>query len=336
MPQNGLVAKEKPESSGGSGKKGAKQTMRKYIGKRLLQMIPVLFGVTFLTFLLLYLSPGDPAEKKLKAQGIAVSDEVVEQVRQEMGLDRPFLIQYADWLFDALHGDLGTSYKDGRSVTEKLAEGMGNTLILSLASLFFSLLLSVPLALYTAVRNNHFSDYLIRFLTFVGNSVPSFLLSVLLIYFFCIQLKWFPVIAKGTLQGLFLPTLALSIPMISRFIRQFRAEFLEQLSQEYVTGARVRHVKEHLILLCNVLHNSMMPILTIVGLSVGTLMGGSVVIETIFMWPGLGKLVMDSITARDYPVIQGFVILMAVLYVGINLLIDISYRVFDPRTQSVQ
>ncbi|MCC8137151.1 MAG: ABC transporter permease [Clostridiales bacterium] len=310
--------------------------MAKYIGKRFLQLIPVLFGLTFLTFLLLYLSPGDPAEKKLKAQGIAVSDEVVEQVREEMGLDRPFLVQYADWLANALQGDLGTSYKDERPVTEKLAEGMGNTLILSLAGLFFSLLLSVPLALYTAVRKNSFSDYLIRFLTFTGNAVPGFLLSVLLIYFFCIRLNLFPVIAKGTVQGLFLPTLALSIPMISRFIRQFRAEFLEQLSEEYVTGARVRGVRAHFILFGNVLHNSMMPILTIIGLSVGTLMGGSVVVETIFMWPGLGKLVMDSITARDYPVIQGFVILMAVLYVGINLLIDISYRVFDPRTRDVE
>ncbi len=310
--------------------------MAKYIGKRLLQMIPVLLGLTFLTFLLLYLSPGDPAEKKLKAQGVAVSDEIVEQVREEMGLNRPFLVQYADWLVSALHGDLGNSYKDERPVAEKLTDGMGNTLLLSLASLFLALIVSVPLALYTAVRKNRFSDYLIRFLSFIGNSVPSFLLSVLLIYFFCIRLKWFPVIAKGTVQGLFLPTLALSIPLISRFIRQFRAEFLEQLSQEYVTGARVRGVKEHLILFCNVLHNSMMPLLTIVGLSVGTLMGGSVVIETIFMWPGLGKLVMDSITARDYPVIQGFVILMAVLYVGINLVIDICYRVLDPRMRDVE
>ncbi|MCD7765321.1 MAG: ABC transporter permease [Lachnospiraceae bacterium] len=310
--------------------------MAKYIGKRLLQMIPVLLGLTFLTFLLLYLSPGDPAEKKLKAQGVAVSDEIVEQVREEMGLNRPFLVQYADWLVSALHGDLGTSYKDERPVAEKLTDGMGNTLILSLASLFLALIVSVPLALYTAVRKNRFSDYLIRFLSFIGNSVPSFLLSVLLIYFFCIRLKWFPVIAKGTVQWLFLPTLALAIPLISRFIRQFRAEFLEQLSQEYVIGARVRGVKEHLILFCNVLHNSMMPILTIVGLSVGTLMGGSVVIETIFMWPGLGKLVMDSITARDYPVIQGFVILMAVLYVGINLVIDICYRVFDPRMRDAE
>ncbi|MCD7717420.1 MAG: ABC transporter permease [Lachnospiraceae bacterium] len=310
--------------------------MAKYIGKRLLQMIPVLLGLTFLTFLLLYLSPGDPAEKKLKAQGVAVSDEIVEQVREEMGLNRPFPVQYADWLLNALHGDLGTSYKDERPVAEKLTDGMGNTLLLSLASLFLALFVSVPLALYTAVRKNRFSDYLIRFLSFTGNSVPSFLLSVLLIYFFCIRLKWFPVIAKGTVQGLFLPTLALAIPLISRFIRQFRAEFFEQLSQEYVIGARVRGVKEHLILFCNVLHNSMMPILTIVGLSVGTLMGGSVVIETIFMWPGLGKLVMDSITARDYPVIQGFVILMAVLYVGINLVIDICYRVFDPRMRDVE
>ena len=294
-------------------------------------MILILFGVTFLVFGLMYISPGDPAQKKLTAGGIAVSEDVLEETREEMGLNRPFLVQYGDWLGKALRGDLGTSFKDGIPVGEKLLKGIKYTAILSVSSFLLAVLVSIPLGIYSAVRQNRFGDYLIRFLSFIGNSLPNFLISVLLMYFFCIKFKIFPIIAEQSLKGLFLPALTLAVPMMSQFIRQMRAEVLEQLHQPYVSGARARGVKERFILFGNVLHNSMIPIVTVLGLSVGSLMAGSVVVETIFMWPGLGKLAMDSITARDYPVVQGFVILMAVIYVLVNLITDLSYHRLDPR-----
>lgn len=294
-------------------------------------MILILFGVTFLVFGLMYISPGDPAQKKLTAGGIAVSEDVLEETREEMGLNRPFLVQYGDWLGKALRGDLGTSFKDGLPVGEKLIKGLKYTAILSVSSFLLAVLVSIPLGVYSAVRQNRFGDYLIRFLSFIGNSLPNFLISVLLMYFFCIKFKIFPIIAEQSLKGLFLPALTLAVPMMSQFIRQIRAEVLEQLHQPYVSGARARGVKERFILFGNVLHNSMIPIVTVLGLSVGSLMAGSVVVETIFMWPGLGKLAMDSITARDYPVVQGFVILMAVIYVLVNLITDLSYHKLDPR-----
>ena len=294
-------------------------------------MILILFGVTFLVFGLMYISPGDPAQKKLTAGGVAVSEDVLEETREEMGLNRPFLVQYGDWLGKALRGDLGTSFKDGIPVGEKLLKGIKYTAILSVSSFLLAVLVSIPLGIYSAVRQNRFGDYLIRFLSFIGNSLPNFLISVLLMYFFCIKFKIFPIIAEQSLKGLFLPALTLAVPMMSQFIRQIRAEVLEQLHQPYVSGARARGVKERFILFGNVLHNSMIPIVTVLGLSVGSLMAGSVVVETIFMWPGLGKLAMDSITARDYPVVQGFVILMAVIYVLVNLITDLSYHRLDPR-----
>ena len=307
--------------------------MGKYILKRMAHLIWILLAVSFLTFLLMYLAPGDAAEKKLNAQGISVSQEVLERTRQEMGLDRPFLVQYGDWLLGVLRLDLGSSYKDGFPVGEKLARGLGSTLVLALWSLLLSLAVALPLSLLAALHRDGPLDRILRFLSFVGNSLPGFLLSVLLMYLFCVRLRLLPVLADRSLKGLLLPGLSLAIPLCSRFLRQFRAELLEQLGRSYVTGAVTRGVKARYILFWNVLRNASISILTIVGLSVGSLMGGSVVIETIFRWPGLGKLAMDAIRDRDLPVIQGFVLLTAVIYVGINLLTDIAYHWVDPRVR---
>lgn len=305
--------------------------MKPYITKRFLLLIPIIFGLTFLTFSLLYVTPGDPAKKKLSAQGIAVTNEVLEKTREEMGLNQPFMKQYLDWLFKFLKGDLGNSFKDGTSVAGKLSKGMRYTSILAFSAFLFAVLVSIPLGIYTAVRQNRIVDYFIRFLCFIGNSVPNFLLAVLFIYFFCIFIQAFPVVAKGNVQGLFLPTLSLAIPLISRFIRQIRIAILEQLKEEYITGARARGNKETYILYRDVLHNAMISIVTVFGFSIGTLLGGSVVIESIFMWPGVGKLMMDSIYARDYPVIQGFVIISSIIYVAVNLISDICCQLLDPR-----
>ena len=308
--------------------------MTKYIGKRLLSLIPILLGITFLTFLLLYIAPGDPAQKRLTSNsGIAVTQEQIDNMREEMGLNRPFLVQYGSWLGKALTGDLGTSYKDSRPVSDKLAPAFHRTLQLAETSLLVALLVSIPVGILSAVYQGSFWDHLFRLLSFIGNSLPNFLLSILLMYFFCIQVNLFPVIASGSFQGLFLPTLALALPMASRFVRQIRAEVLEELGKDYVTGLTARGVRSSQVLFRNVLRNAMSSILTIVGISVGTLMGGSVVVETIFSWPGVGKLAMDSITYRDYPVIQGFVLIMALVYVLINLLTDLAHHWLDPRVE---
>ena len=305
--------------------------LKNYIAKRIGQLFIVLLGVSFFTFLLMYITPGDAAQKKLISQGIAVSQDVLDSERETMGLNRPFLVQYADWLMKAVRGDLGTSYRDGLPVAEKLAKAMRYTLLLALSSLAASLALSLQLTVLSVIRKNSIFDYIIQFFSFIGNSLPNFLVSILLMYFFCIKIKVLPVIADGSVQGLILPCAALSIPLSSRFIRQFRAQMLEEMGKEYVAAARMRGTRERYIVWRSVLHNSLPAITTVTALSVGTLFGGSVVIETMFRWPGLGKLVMDSITARDYPVIQGFVLFIASVYVLINLLADIICRLIDPR-----
>ena len=304
--------------------------MARYIGRRLIHLIGIMIAVSFLTFLLMYLSPGDPAAKKLNAQGIAVSEEVLEKARESMGLNRPFLVQYGDWAFHALRGDLGESYKDGFPVADKLAKGLRYTAILALTSLALAFLTALPLSILTALRKDSLLDDVTRLFSFAGNSLPNFLISVLLMYFLCVRAHLLPLVANESVKGLIMPCLALSIPICGRFIRQFRAEILEQLGKPYVSGAMLRGVKQRYVLR-SVLHNASISILTIVGLSIGTLLGGSVVIETIFRWPGLGKLAMDAISNRDYPVIQGFVLFTSTVYVIINLLIDICYSWIDPR-----
>ena len=305
--------------------------MKKQTAKRIAELIIILIVLSFLTFLLMYLAPGDPAEKRLSSQGVAVTREVLQAEQERMGLLRPFMVRYFDWLTGILHGDWGVSFKDDLPVAPKLVSGLKNTAILALSSLILSLLVSIPLGIASAVKKNSVLDHVVRLLSFIGNALPNFLISVLLMYFFCIVLNIFPVVADGSVQGLILPMLSLAIPMAGRFTRQIRTETMEQLDQEYVTGLRTRGVREKDILVHNVFHNASGHIFTIVALQIGTLMGGSVVIETIFRWPGIGKLVMDSINARDYPTIMGFVLIMGTIYVVINFISDVLYHVLDPR-----
>lgn len=305
--------------------------MKKYIGKRLLGMIPVIILLTFFVFLLMYIAPGDPATRRLSAQGIKPSQEEIEAERVRMGLDKPFLERYGKWAVGVVQGDFGDSYRDDMPVLPKLMRALKYTFVLAVSSLIAALLLAFPLALYTAIHKNSLLDHLIRILSFVGNSVPNFLLSVILMYFFCMKVKLFPIIAEGSVQGLFLPTLTLALPMCSRFIRQFRAEFINQLDKSYISGLRARGVLEKYVRVKNAVRNSLSGIITIIALSIGGLMGGSVVIENMFRWPGIGHLVMTSITDRDFPVVQGFVLIMAAIYLLINLITDISYKLLDPR-----
>ena len=305
--------------------------MTRYVRRRLLTLIPVLLGVTFMTYALMYLSPSDPVEMLLQAQGVAVSPEVVAKMRHEAGLDRPFLVQYFSWLWNILRGDMGVSLVDGRSVAALLKAALPKTLLLTFSSIAVTVLLAVPLGMLCAVRQDRFTDWLLRILSFCGNALPSFLVSLLLLYYVSYKLGWLPVLASDSFKGLILPTLALAIPMTGKYIRQIRAAVLEQLGESYVDGAVSRGVSESTVLFKDVLRNSMLTIVTLLSLSVGSLLGGTAAVERIFVWRGMGFMVMDAILARDYPVIQAFVVWMAVIYVVINLLTDLSYYLLDPR-----
>ncbi len=304
--------------------------MLRYTGRRLLALIPVLFGVTILTYGLMYLSPQDPVEVMLQGQGTAPTPEVVQAMRHQLGLDRPFLLQYLDWLGKFLRGDMGVSYVDGTSVAKKLAGALPNTLILTATSVVLTMLFSVPLGILTAVKQGKPTDFIIRLFCFIGNSLPNFIISLLLLYVLALKLGWFPVLSNGSWDSLVLPTLALAIPMTGKYIRQVRSAVLEQLGKPYVDGARSRGLSSGVILFSYVLRNAMSTIITLMAMSVGSLLGGTAAIEIIFSLPGMGYMVCSAVLARDYPVIQAFVVCMSLIYVLMNLLTDLFYVCMDP------
>ncbi len=306
--------------------------MIRNILKKLAEIIIILVVLSFFVFVLLYIAPGDPAEKRLTSQGIVVTKQVLDAERERLGLLKPFFVRYGEWLLSVIRGDFGISFKDDMPVAPKLYKGLLNTFFLAFTSLSVSLAVSFILGVSSAFRKDSVFDHAVRIYSFIANSLPNFLISVLLMYFFCIKLNIFPVIASGNIQGLVMPVLCLSIPMTGRFIRQIRTEVLNQMNEDYVMGMKGRGVKKSYIAL-NIIRNSLGHIFTIVAIQIGTLMGGSVVIETIFRWPGIGKLVMDSISARDYPVIMGFVLIMGTIYIVVNTLSDMLDKVLDPRIE---
>lgn len=295
-------------------------------------MIIVLIGISFLTFLLTYLAPGDPVRTMYAAAGIVPSEEVMNQTREEMGLTRPFLVQYGDWLFSCLRGDFGNSYSLKKPVLTLLGSRLWPTIKLSLASMILMLLVSIPFGMLAAVHKNKWIDYLVRSFTFLGVSVPNFWVGLLLISFFCVKLKWLSVVsADTTFRNIILPAVTLAFAMSAKYTRQVRTAVLEELSQDYVTGARARGIREWKILWLNVFPNSLLPLITMLGLSIGSLLGGTAVVEVIFSYPGLGGLAVSAITSYDYPLVQGYVLWIALIYMAINLVVDISYNFVDPR-----
>lgn len=300
--------------------------------KRILQIVIVLFGISFLTFGLTYMAPGDPVRAMYAASGTIPSEEILDQTREALGLNEPFLTQYLNWLTDCFHGDFGTSYSLNRPVAELLLARLGPTLKLSFASLILMLLVSVPLGILSAVHKGGVIDYIVRGLTFFGVSLPNFWVGLLLLYVFGVKLGVVPVVSSG--QGfdrLILPAVTLAFAMMGKYTRQVRTAFLEELNQDYVTGARCRGIKESTILWRHVLPNSVLPLITMLGLSLGSLLGGTAVVEVIFSYPGLGSLAVDAITSMDYSLIQGYVLWIALIYMVLNLLVDLSYGLLDPR-----
>ena len=305
--------------------------MNKYIGKRFLQLIPVLLGITFLSFAMMR-AAGSDAIIELYGDKGAVAQEIIDAKRAELGLDQPFLTQYGAWLRGLLTGNMGVSYVSGKEVFGTFVSKLPATLLLTALSIGATVIISIPLGIWAAVKHDKFTDYFLRFFSFIGNSLPNFFVALLLMQLFSIKWKLLPVISGGTtLQSAILPTLTLAIAMSAKYMRQVRAAVLEELNKDYVLGAAARGVRRRVILWKSVLKSAMLTILTLLALSIGSLLGGTAIIESIFMWDGVGKLAVDAITMRDYPLIQAYVVWMAIIYVMVNLVTDIFYHVLDPR-----
>lgn len=304
----------------------------KQLGKRLFQIILVAVGVSFLTFMITYLAPGDPVRTMYAAAGIMPSEEIIQETREAMGLNRPMLVQYFDWLRGCFTGDFGTSYAYNKPVSELLLNRLWPTLKLSLLSMALMLLTAVPIGMAQATHKNSLVDYALRGVTFFGVSMPNFWVGLLLMLLFCVRLQFLPVVSStGGFKSLILPAVTLAFAMAAKYTRQVRTAILEELSQDYVTGARARGVKEWKILWLNVFPNSLLPLITMLGLSLGSLLGGTAVVEVIFSYPGMGSLAVSAITAYDYPLIQGYVLWISLIYMLVNLAVDISYSYVDPR-----
>ncbi len=305
---------------------------KKQLGLRFAQILIVLVGISFVTFLLTYMSPGDPVRNMFTATGVMPSEELVQQTREELGLNDPFLVQYTRWLTNCLKGDFGKSYSLNKPVTELLLSRLWPTIKLTLMSMVLMLIFSIPLGLVSAIYKDSWIDYLVRGVTFVGCAMPNFWVGLLLMLLLCVKVHLFPVIASaGDFKSLFLPALTLAIAMSAKYTRQVRTAVLEELRQDYVIGAEARGVKKSRIIWCNVFPNALLPLITMYGLSIGSLLGGTSVVEVIYSYPGLGNLAVSAITSSDYNLIQGYVLWLALIYMVINLIVDASYVCIDPR-----
>ena len=299
--------------------------MGRYALRRLIQLIPILIGITFLSFAMMRLAGSDAVTEMYANKG-AVSQEVIDLKRAELGLDKPFVTQYFAWLGGMLRGDMGVSYVSGRDVFQTFVSKLPATLLLTALSILLTIVISIPLGVLAAVRHDKIIE------SFIGNSLPNFFVALLLMQLLAIKLNWLPVISNGTsIRSAMMPTLTLAISMSAKYMRQVRATVLEELNKDYVIGAQARGVRSSVVLWRSVIKSSMLTIVTLLALSIGSLLGGTAIIESIFMWDGVGKLAVDAITMRDYPLIQAYVVWMAVIYVLVNLITDLLYHALDPR-----
>jgi peptide/nickel transport system permease protein len=312
--------------------------MLRYAIQRLVFMIPVALVVSFMTFMLIHLIPGDPARVLL---GEEATPQTVAALQQELGLNKPLLVQFALWLWQAVHGNLGESILLQQPVTDALMQRLPVTIELGAASLLFSLVLAIPLGVYSATHRNSWVEWLINLSSLLGTAVPSFVLAFLLIFLFAVVWRIFPpggYTPLGddpieNLHDLILPMIALGTGAVAVNLRQIRASMTEVLEQDYVRTARAKGLSQRRVTYVHALRNALIPLITIVGLQIGAILGGAFVIETIFLWPGIGALAVTSIFSKDYPVVQGTVLLVAFSYMLTNLLVDLSYPLLDPRVR---
>ena len=289
--------------------------MKKYTIKRIIQLIPILFAITFLSYGMMRIAGSDVVTQKMENTGAVVSEATLDAAREQLGLDKPFLTQYFVWLGKLLRGDMGNSYVSGFSVFDTFISKLPATLLLTVTSILLTVIISIPLGILAAVKQNAVIDYIIRFCSFIGNSLPNFFVSLLLMYFLAIKIRIFPVIAKDvSLKSVAMPAITLAIAMSAKYLRQVRATVLDELGKDYVVGARARGVKFSVTLWKSIMKASLVTIITLLMLSIGNLLGGTAIVESIFMWDGVGKMAVDAISMRDYPIIQA-----------------LSYRFLDPR-----
>ena len=307
--------------------------MRRYVARRLATLPLLMVGISIISFLLLNFAPGDAAEITLKRQnsGISPSKEAVAALRQELGLDAPLPVRYGRWVSDAVRGDLGESYRTGSSISGELFRRMPATLLLATTALALAVAVGIPLGVLAAVKRGTWLDTACRMLALVGAAIPSYVMAPALMLLFAVKLNWLPAIGYGSPEQLILPAVALSFGTMAQLMRLTRASLLEVLGQDYMRTARAKGLTETVIVWQHGLKNALLPVVTVLGTSTGYLLGGAIIIETIFGWPGVGQFMITGITQRDYPVVQGFVIYIAVIFLLVNLIVDISYRWLDPR-----
>ena len=303
--------------------------MKKFIIKRLVQLIPIIIGITLLSFLLVNVSNTDAIDMLEANRGTAISEEQKNELREELGLDQPVIVRYVVWLKGVITGNMGNSYISGKPVFATFISKLPATIYLCVVSILLTLIISLPLGIIAAVNKNRCIDYIIRLLSFLGNSMPNFFAAIMLI---ALKLNLLPVMGMNAgIKSVILPAVTLAIAMSSRYIRQIRTAVINELQKDYVQGAIARGVGRLKIITGSVLKSSLLTIITLLALSIGSLLGGTAIVESIFMWDGVGKMAIDAITMRDYPVIQAYVIWMAIIYVVINLITDIVYHYLNPR-----
>lgn len=302
--------------------------MGRFLARRLALTIPVLLGVATLVFSLIHFIPGDPAQAML---GETAAQEDVDALRERLGLDRPLLEQYGIFLRGVVRGDLGTSLRTSQPVTTAIVERLPATLELAAAAMFVAIAFSIPLGIVAAVTRGTFVDHLATTVSLLGISIPNFWLGPLLALVFAVELGWLPVSGRGTMAHLVLPAMSLGASLAAILARMTRASLLEELREQYVIAARARGVSRARAVVRHAFRNSLIPVVTLVGLQFGAVLTGAVITETIFAWPGIGRLLIQSIGFRDYPLVQGCILFIAITYVGMNLLTDLVYGVLDPR-----
>ena len=302
--------------------------MRRYVLRRIGLLVPVVLGVVTVVFLIVHLIPGDPIEIMLGEQALAVDREAL---RHEMGLDKPIHLQYVAFLKGLVRGDLGQSLHTKQPVLTSIARRLPATIELAAAAMAVALLLAIPLGLLAAYKKDSLVDQGSMLFALLGISMPNFWLGPLLIIVFSLKLGWFPVSGRGSLAHVVLPAITLGTAMAAILTRMTRASMLDVIQSDYITAARAKGVRESLVVLKHAFRNALIPVVTIVGLQIGGLLAGSIITETIFAWPGIGRLTIQAINARDYPLVQGCVLIIALGYVLVNFATDLLYGLIDPR-----